>query len=786
MAFVIQDYITHSKRKRKLRIDVVTTLSSYSLINNVETIPGSVVWSHEGDERNPHKRIIPMKASINFLINSQGMVDFIDDVASNPEGTFILFIYWVNKITSEEKMMFAGHFLPDPIEYQDKRNASVKIKATDGIKLMQHKRLPADIFLKNAAYNHAFYIMTILKELPWVKETIGSGEELFRTNISWHPTEFANSNGVWNEVGVNNYFFSENDQGVVEFNDFYSILFEFLECFNAHITFYNGVYAIYRLPDRAELSSVTWSLFQFSSFIFASPRAFFADLYTGTEVTNILNRDVAGPQYEFAEYPLNKFTSLIRKVVLTQTGDYYDNLLFDKTWFLGQPEDSEAVVTEIGTQDYNKRILIDIRIKAYVVIDDPSEGANGTLTCTIRAGISPSDYSINDGKWIRLSNPSNPSVNPYVNVGANSEYTIGSESVEWQTGNVNDGIKLVMECGSVFESANLTPNRRIIIEGPLIDTSGKVYIDVDNISIDDNNNPIVVELIMETTDERVVIGNSLTETSDDAGTRIITKVVNDENTRVVDLKQNMGDFPDTLINQRLLRRSGGEWLDTDEWSNGTSNDKIVNHLVEEVALMRDTAKKLVKLRMYVLDDLEPPSHLDKLTYKGKTYLPIKSSFDFYNDLWEATYFEIGVAVPGSIPGDPITTKTIHPSDPQPPGYIVPNNEPDPVGDDIVQDGENIPPLEKLNPYSNIFEEVTDDFIDLPDGVLPDPALYQSLSINDGLKIFVQGPKYTFKTSAPLRQTHFRIDKANERIYFAKSMGGRDIEVSSDPSKFKLI
>jgi hypothetical protein len=170
--------------------------------------------------------------------------------------------------------------------------------------------------------------------------------------------------------------------------------------------------------------------------------------------------------------------------------------------------------------------------------------------------------------------------------------------------------------------------------------------------------------------------------------------------------------------------------------------------------------------------------IDKLIYRGKTYMPLTITQDWLNAELKGTYFEIGLAL---VSGNGPIEETSNPPT-RINGLVVgygPNTNfvtPDVTTDDSDP---NVPP----SSYYNIYENVSTDFITIDTLYIPDPSLYTVLSIIRALTIWVGSTKHRY-TSGPLSPSQFGIDYANGRITFRRPL--RDATVEYDFNATRLV
>lgn len=223
----------------------------------------SIILSHEGDKKDPFKRVVPTKLTWTMFLSlntytvdeSDELQLFYDDLKSSYEGRFYCTL---RQSTIGGKILFRGKIIPDVGTLILSHEREVSMTAVDGLSVLKDTDYRPDDYDDTVAAE-AIRVYTFISHFQQIlmKSDVNKffyvdfpfnavGDILFTTAANW--TESHTGTGdIFKRVKKRNTYFEAISKSYRKYGNCYDALVDLLTGFNARIIFSDGIYHVEQL-----------------------------------------------------------------------------------------------------------------------------------------------------------------------------------------------------------------------------------------------------------------------------------------------------------------------------------------------------------------------------------------------------------------------------------------------------------------------------------------------------------------------------------------------------------
>ena len=718
-------------------------------------ISGAPSLQYEGDEDDIFSPILACSASFTMWVETAAHRLFYQDFITAAEGQFYMRLFYVDGVT--EITYFIGKVVHDAAYLEDSDLPTFTIRAIDA--MMELKTIEYEQLDTLASYT------TIILENCLMRSTVTT---LFYTNdtdgVLHVYNEYisvlqADATDVLADTYLANYF-NTSSNGQEDRFSCLDVLSEILRGLGARMYMDKGRYVLEQIRGRDSATS-QYTLYNKLG----------VKLSTDNQDFDITINN-ASDAFALA-HPLYTFVPPVRDIVLSQNGDFIDNLLFAHRF--GYNETNAAItIGNLSVLDDDLKVYSRIRIKPHVIknadyiISQPKFGY-----IKMQARIQIGDRYLRGSAKI-------------LQTYADQTFNTTAGDLLWTTDSA-DRVEIIVPTYVKYNNLQQNANDFIFtidITSPVIQATGDIIFDIDSDGAftDSNADTAITSIIpftnaWESFSSALSILKGLGDSNSTKGTTIITLQNDTDNTVVYRTEYSMGDFPETSSIQRL--RVNSPQVDSTEWTHpdfgNMSFQKLAMH---DILAVRRQARRKLDIK-YCLRGLFPITPRNRLIYGSKKYIPLSCQMQTAKDAASGIYFEIGLNK-GAIINPPIVI------DP----YIV-----DHTGgfqDNTTGGG----PTNLLgntevpsDGYYQLVASATGDNVDVSDYEgLPDPDSITGDSIRKSLKVYIGGTKQRFNNVAKslLIVGEFRINYASQLLEWGRDNTGKVIEIDSNENYLPIV
>ena len=712
-------------------------------------VSGAPALSYEGNEDDVFSEILACSASVTMWIENADQRSFFNDFVLAPEGRFFMRLYYMDGVT--EVTYFIGKVIHDTTYLETGTLPTFTINAIDA--MMELKTIDYE-----PTTNLPSSYITIMLEYCLMTSSIttfffdNDTDGVFHVYNEYESVLHLDSTEVLSDTYLENYFSTAVD-GQEEKYTCLSVLAELLRGLGARMYFDKGRYVMEQIRSR-DTAAAQYTIYNRLG----------TKLGVGTEDFDIVLPSNLAPFVQ--ANTLYTFSSPVRAAILSQDGDFIDNLLFSLK-YADYYANNDVTVGNVAILDDDLKVYCRLRLSPYVL------KTSDFLIGWPKHGFIQMDLKIQVGTKYLSGTATIAQSN------SNQEFNISVEDAIWTDVSTN---RVVIIVPSYVKFDNLQENANdntftIDITSPIIEATGDIVYGLDSSGV--FSTPAVDTALSfpgddvysskwESLSSGLSVLQGLADGNTTKGTTITTLINDLDNTVVYRTNYNMGDFPGTTSKHRL--RVNDDKADSTEWTHPDFGNMPFQQLaLHDILAVRRTARRKMQATIS-LKGILPVTPRNRITYDSKTYLPLNCKMLTGADVLVGQFFQISLGK-GAMNSPNIVDPHIEDWS----GNLKDNTQ----GGGTTSLLGNTPVA--AGGYYKLVQSATGDNVDVSDYVgLPDPDTITGDSIRKSLKVYIGGTKQRFNNVAKslLIVGEFRINLGSELLEWGRDNTGKVIEIDS--------
>ena len=732
-----------------------TTIDTDTDIDFDMPLSGAPSLQYEGDEEDIFSPVLACSASFTMWIETTAHTLFYTDFISSAEGRFYMKLFYVDGGT--EVTYFIGKVVHDTAYLEDSEMPTFTIRAIDS--MMELKTIEYSQVATLASYTDIIVkyclMQSTVTDLFYTNDTDG----ILHVYNEYISVLQSDATDVLADTYLLDYFNTSSDGQQNKFTCL-DVLSELLRGLGARMYMDKGRYVLEQIRGRDTATS-QYTLYNKLG----------VKLSTGNTDFDITINE-ASDAFAIA-HPLYTFVPPVRDIILSQNGDFVDNLLFARRF--GYNESNAAVtVGNLSVLDDDLKVYSRIRIKPHIIKN--------------------ADYVIGQPKFgyikmqvkIQIGTRYLKGTAKILQTYANQTYNTSAINLLWTTDS-SDTVEVIVPSYVKYNNLQQNANDFIFtvdITTPVIEATGDIVYDIDSDGAFTNSTadtPITsitpFSNAWESFSSALSLLKGLGDSNTTKGVTIIQMQNDIDNTVIYRTEYSMGDFPGTSSIQRL--RVNDPQVDSTQWTHPDFGNMSFQKLaLHDILAVRRQARRKLDIN-FCLKGLFPITPRNRLVYGSKKYIPLSCQMQTAKDEAAGIFFEIGLNK-GVIINPPIEI------DP----YIVDHtggfqDNTGGGGTNNLLGNTTLP----ADGYYKLVSSASGDNVDVSDYEgLPDPSTVTGDSIRKSLKVHIGGAKQRFNNVAKslLIVGEFRINFASQLLEWGRDNSGKVIEIDSNENYLPIV
>ena len=718
-------------------------------------ISGAPSLQYEGDEDDIFAPILACSASVTMWVETNAHRLFYSDFITAAEGRFYMRCFYIDGVTEVE--YFIGKVVHDTAYLEDSELPTFTIRAIDA--MMELKTIDYTPVLTLPSYSDIIVKYCLMQSTVTTLFYTNDVDGILHVYNEYISVLQLDATDVLSDTYLANYFKTSSD-GQEDKYSCLDVLSEVLRGLGARMYLDRGRYVLEQIRGR-DTAAAQYTIYNKLG----------VKLSTGNTDFDITIND-ASSAFALA-HPRYTFVPPVRDIILSQNGDFIDNLLFARRF--GYNESNTAVtIGNLSVLDDDLKVYSRVKIKPHIIKNADyiiGQPKFGYIKMQVRISIG-NRYLKGSAKILQTY--------------AAQTYNTSAEDLQWTT-LATDTVEIIVPTYVKYNNLQQNANDFIFtidITSPVIEATGDVIFDIDSDGAFTNSNAdtAITSIIpfsnaWESFSSALSILKGLEDSNSTKGTTIIQLQNDTDNTVIYRTEYSMGDFPGTSSINRL--RVNDPQVDSTEWTHPDFGNMSFQKLaLHDILAVRRQARRKLDINI-CLKGLFPITPRNRLVYGAKKYIPLSCQMGTAKDAAAGIYFEIGLNK-GVIINPPVII------DP----YIV-----DHTGG--FQDNTSGGGVNNLlgntevpaDGYYQLVASATGDNVDVSDYEgLPDPTAVTGDSIRKSLKVYIGGTKQRFNNVAKslLIVGEFRINYASQLLEWGRDNTGKVIEIDSNENYLPIV